>query len=467
MRLIADGVVDREGISGLAARLGYTPRHIHRLLVAELGVGPLALARARRAQTARSLLVDSDLPMAQVAFAAGFGSVRQFNETVRDVFATRPGDLRTRFRRPARTQASPTTRAARAAGVPPAVAEEPDAGSPVRVQLNLDLPVRQPFDAPGIFRFLAVRAVPGVETAELTDRGRLRYARTLALPQGPGAIEVTATETAAAGWTLRVRLELTFLADVVPAVARVRRLLDLDADPVAVDAALAADPALTRLIERTPGIRVPGAVDPHELVVRALVGQQISVAAARTHLSRLSAVAGLPYSSVIPGLNRLFPAPADIAAAVPDPVDGADLDPNRPLRLPGRAIRTVLAAVRALAAGELDVQVGADPEVLRAELLARPGIGPWTAAYIALRVLGDPDAWLAGDVALVAGAKTAGLLKEGASKAAAHRELAARAAGWAPWRSYAGMHLWQAAASSGPKKGEAEGTPECGKDGRC
>lgn len=433
MRLIADGVVDREGVPGLAARLGCTPRHIHRLLVAELGAGPLALARAGRAQTARSLLVESELPMSEVAFASGFGSVRQFNETVQNVFAARPSELRTRFRRSGRT--APGTR------------PEPDDGPRARVHLDLDLPVRQPFDAPGIFRFLAVRAVQGVETADLTDLRQLRYARTLALPQGPGAIDLIAIKTSAAGWRLRVRLELTSPADVVPAVARVRRLLDLDADPAAVDAALAGDPALAALVASTPGIRVPGAVDPQELVVRALVGQQISVAAARTHLSRLAALAGSPYSSAIQGLNRLFPAPAEIAAAVPEPVPGADLDPDRPLRLPGRAIRAVLAAARALAAGELDVHVGADPEVLRAQLVSRPGIGPWTAAYIAMRVLGDPDAWLVGDVALIAGAKATGLLDAGGSKAAAHRVLAARAADWAPWRSYAAMHLWQAAAS--------------------
>ncbi|MDK1358994.1 Ada metal-binding domain-containing protein [Arthrobacter sp. zg-Y1219] len=450
MRLITDGVVDREGVPGLAARLGCTPRHIHRLLVAELGAGPLALARAGRAQTARSLLVDSELPMSQVAFTAGFGSVRQFNETVQNVFAARPGELRTRFRRSGRT--APGTR--QEPGTPqeagtqqaPGTRPEPDAGPRERVHLDLDLPVRQPFDAPGIFRFLAVRAVQGVETADLTDPRQLRYARTLALPQGPGAIDLIAIKTSAAGWRLRVRLELTSPADVVPAVARVRRLLDLDADPAAVDAALAGDPALAALVASTPGIRVPGAVDPQELVVRALVGQQISIAAARTHLSRLTALAGSSYSSAIPGLIRLFPAPAEIAAAVPEPVPGADLDPDRPLRLPGLSIRAVLAATRALAAGELDVQVGADPEVLRAQLVSRPGIGPWTAAYIAMRVLGDPDAWLVGDVALIAGAKATGLLDAGGSKAAAHRALAARAADWAPWRSYAAMHLWQAAA---------------------
>lgn len=430
MRLITDGVVDREGVDGLAARLGYTARHVHRLLVAELGAGPLALARARRAQTARSLLVGTGLPMAQVAFAAGFGSIRQFNETVHEVFAARPSELRAR--------AAPGAHAATGATA---------AGAPVR--LDLDLPVRQPFDAPGVFRFLAVRAIRGVEVADVRGDVPLRYARTLTLPHGPGALEVVATPMAG-GWRLRAGLELASLADVVPAVARARRMLDLDADPLAIDDALGADPRLAPLVTRTPGIRVPGAVDPQELVVRAIVGQQISVAAARTHLGRLAAEVGAPHASGIPGLDRVFPTPAQIVEGVPEP--GEHLDPDRPLRLPRQAVRAVLATARALADGSLDVHVGADPEALRAQLVARPRIGPWTAAYIAMRVLGDPDAWLDGDVALVAGARAVGVLDDDGPVAASHRALTRHASAWAPWRSYAAMHLWQAADAARPER---------------
>ncbi len=454
MRLVADGVVDREGVDGLAAHLGYSTRHVHRLLVAELGAGPLALARARRAQTARSLLVGTDLRLADVAFAAGFGSVRQFNDTVREVFDTVPRDLRARARRgdrpAARADARPAAgdrSAARAGPAPTQVGPERSDGSveePVR--LGLLLPVRQPYDARGVLGFLAARAVPGVEAVDLPQAGPLRYARTLDLPAGPGAVEVLATPTGPASWALRAELELTSLADVATAVSRVRRLLDLDADPVAVDAALSRDPVLAPLVAATPGIRVPGAVDPAELVVRAIVGQQISVAAARTHLTRLAADLGSPYRSRIAGLDRLLPTPARLAAGLPEPVDGAAPDPDRPLRLPARAVRTVRDAARDLASGELVVDVGADPDALRELLVARPGIGPWTAAYLAMRVLGDPDAWLTGDVALVAGARAAGALPADLPRAAAHRSLAVRARGWAPWRSYAAMHLWRVAA---------------------
>lgn len=432
MRLIADGTVDREGVDGLASRLGYTTRHVHRILVSELGAGPLALARARRAQTARTLLVGSDIPVSQVAFAAGFGSVRQFNDTIREVFASRPNELRLQVRK-GPSQVSKGQQI----GFDRAVAPTP---------LVVELPVRQPFDAPGVFRFLAARAVAGVETADLGPR--LRYARTLRLPAGPAAVEIIAVRDGGGSWQLQARFELTSLSDIAPAVSRVRRMLDLDSDPLAIDAALSTDPTLAPLVSRTPGIRVPGTADPHELVIRAVVGQQISVAAARTHLGRLTAMSGSPYVSSIPGLNRLFPTPEQVMAAVPEPAVGDFLDPDRPLRLPRRAISAVRTLSRALANGGLPVHVGMDADILRARLLEFQQVGPWTAAYTAMRVLGDPNIWLPGDAALVAGAKVTGILDVGSSKAASHRLLAEAAAAWAPWRSYAVMHLWQSAAQA-------------------
>jgi AraC family transcriptional regulator, regulatory protein of adaptative response / DNA-3-methyladenine glycosylase II len=438
MRLIADGVVDREGTDGLAARLGYSTRHVHRLLTTELGAGPLALARAQRAQTARSLVVGTDLPLADVAFAAGFGSIRQFNDTMAEVFDTAPSDLRARARRRGRSDPAFQHAISRAMGPDDTRNRvlEGDRGCDVaRVRLELELPVREPFDARGVVAFLAARAVEGVEVADL-EGADVRYARTLRLPHGPGAAEVLAGPGVGGG-RVAVRLELASAADVSVAVARLRRLLDLDADPAAVDTALADDPALAPLVAHTPGLRVPGTVDPHEIVVRAIVGQQISVAAARTHLSRLAAATGTPYESAVPGLTRLFPTPAQVAEA------GAEH-----LRLPARQLAAVVDTARALDDGTLSVGVGDDSATLRAALVARRGIGPWTAAYVAMRVLRDPDAWLDGDVALLAGAAAAGVdlgVPDDASRAARSRALAARAERWAPWRSYAAMHLWRAA----------------------
>lgn len=448
MRLVADGVVDREGVSGLATRLGYSERQMHRLLVGELGAGPLALARAQRAQTARALLVGTSLRLADVAFAAGFGSIRQFNDTVAEVFGATPSELRARARRsspgagPAATEIGALHRD-RSRPVPISVQDaDLDVPGQQSVRIALSLPVREPFDARGVLEFLAVRAVQGVESADLgsaqpatgtparAEAVTLRYARTIALPHGPGAFEVRVPRPGSG--RVDLDLELADLADAPVAVARVRRLLDLDADPVAVDSALAADPVLAPSVTAVPGIRVPGALDPAELLVRAIVGQQISVAAARTHLTRLAAGVGTPHISAFTGLTRLFPTSDQVA-------HGAQAH----LRLPARTLATVLGAGRDLADGSLVLSVGDEPDDLRRRLVCRPGIGPWTAGYVALRVLGDPDVLMDGDVALLAGARNLGLVSADVSRPHQFKELARRGAAWAPWRSYAAMHLWR------------------------
>ncbi|GAB3158727.1 Ada metal-binding domain-containing protein [Myceligenerans halotolerans] len=458
MRLIADGVVDRDGVDGLAVQLGYSVRQINRLLVAELGAGPLALARAQRAQTARALLTGTDLKLADVAFAAGFGSIRQFNDTIAEIFAATPSEIRARARGRrtgtdggvvggfprGRASTHPTTWKTPDHDPHRDLPDAVDHGAE-RQSLRLSLPVRLPFDARGVLEFLAARAVEGVESADLTGP-ELRYARTLTLPHGPGAFEVRYREPdgqedlvpgsppdADRTGSVPVTVEVTHLADVPVAVSRIRRLLDLDADPVAVDRALAGDPVLAASVTAVPGIRVPGAVDAAELLVRAIVGQQISVAAARTHLRRLVGAAGTPYVSGIAGLARLFPTPEQVA-------DGA----RHHLRLPARNVDTIESTMRALATGDLVVTVGDDPAELRRRLVARPGIGPWTAGYVALRVLGDPDILMDGDVALLAGARTLGLLDGEVTRSRQFRALAERGAAWAPWRSYAAMHLWRA-----------------------
>ncbi len=395
MRLIGEGVVDRDGVAGLARRLSYSPRQLNRLLLGEVGAGPLALARAQRAQTARVLVETTELPVASVAFAAGFASVRQFNDTIRHVFACTPTELRRHRRRD--ENRSPDT-------------------------LSLRLAHRLPYDTTGTLAFLGHRAVPGVEAASSTA-----FARTLTLPHGSGAVELTPDE----GY-VRAHLHLDDLRDLTPAVQRCRHLLDLDADPVAVADHLGADPVLGPTARRTPGLRVPGTVDPHELAVRAVVGQQVSVASARGVLGRLVTEHGKALTSP----HRLGPGfGADILThRFPDVATIASLDPDA-LPLPRRRARTLVTMAEALAAGALILDIGADAEAARAELRTLPGIGPWTADYIAVRGLGHPDVMLSGDL----GVRHAFARLHLADTPAAIDELARR---WRPWRSYATVHLW-------------------------
>jgi AraC family transcriptional regulator of adaptative response / DNA-3-methyladenine glycosylase II len=394
--LIAEGQVDEAGVRGLAARLAVSERHLHRSLVAEVGVGPLALARTRRAQTARLLVDQTPLPLSEVAFAAGFASIRQFNDVMRAEFGCAPSLLR---RSP-----SATAEGGRAAG-----------GG-----LVLRLVHREPFAAPHLLAFLAARAVPGLESA-----GDAGYRRVVRTPHGPGLF--AATPVPGAGHVV-VRLHLPDLADLATVVARVRRLLDLDADPAAVDPALAADPALAPLVAARPGLRVPGAVDGFELAVRAVLGQQVSVAGARTLAGRLVAALGEPLSAVptevgAAGLTHAFPAAAEVATA--------DLGA---LGLTSARRRALQALAAEVAEGRLSLDPGADRAQTRTRLLALPGIGPWTAEYAALRALADPDAWPGTDLVL-------------------RRRVAARGADpdrWRPWRGYGAVHLWADAATADP-----------------
>ena len=391
MRLIADGVVERSGVVGLAARLGYSERHLTRIITAELGAGPLALARAHRAHTARLLIETTPMAMADIAFAAGFASVRQFNDTVREVYAVTPSVLR---RESARRGPTPT------------------AGT-----ISLRLPHREPFDAAGLLAHFAGRALAGVESV---DGGV--YRRTLRLPHGPAAVTLHLGDPQPG--FVRADLRLAEPRDLGPAVARLRRLLDLDADPVAVDELLARDPVLAPLVATTPGIRLPGAADGLEIATKALLGQQVSVSAARTTGARLVAELGeeLPTAVAGDGPALLFPTPSALAgAAIPGPARRA-------------AAVTGLAA--AVADGSLVLDAGRDPAGLRADLEALPGVGPWTAGYVAMRLLGDPDEPLLSDLAVRRGAAALGLPTDPAA-------LAHHAEHWRPWRSYAATHLWR------------------------
>ena len=288
----------------------------------------------------------------------------------------------------------------------------------------LRLPFRPPFDAEGLLQFFAARAVAGVET--LGDDG---YVRTLRLPHGAGDGRAALPDAGGSATHVTATLRLADPRDLGPAVARVRRLLDLDADPVAVDELLGADPALATAVEEVPGIRLPGSVDGAETAIRTLLGQQVSVAAARTAAARLAEALGerLPPALAAPGAELLFPTPAAIAE------HGAEV-----LTGPARRIASVCTVAAALADGTLALDPGRDPADLRAELVALPGVGPWTAGYLAMRVLGDPDELLAEDLGVRRGAAALGLPSDIPG-------LTARAAAWRPWRSYAATHLWRRA----------------------
>jgi AraC family transcriptional regulator, regulatory protein of adaptative response / DNA-3-methyladenine glycosylase II len=413
MRLIADGVVDRDGVEGLAACLGYEQRQVRRLVTAELGAGPLAIARAQRAQTARVLVETTTLPLSEIAFAAGFASIRQFNATIQEVFAVTPTRLRE----------------ARAGGL-----ADPSAPGLIRLRLAY----RHPIDLERMFGFLAARAVDGVESVE--DG---RYRRTMLLPNGTGIVSLGGSGSGSRSGSgsgsgfVECELQLEDLRDLTAAVQRCRRLLDLDADPEAVTSYLAADPVLGPLALACPGRRSPGHVDGNELALRAVLGQQVSVAAARRLGSRLVAAYGKPLERPDGSLTHCFPTAETLAGADP-----------AALPMPRARAAALTGLATALASGDLSLDPGAEREVASERLLALPGIGPWTAAYIRMRALSDPDAFLPGDVGVLGALARLGVLGSGpaitgsAARARAARAVAELADSWRPWRSYAVHHLW-------------------------
>lgn len=385
VRLIGDGVVERDGVGGLARSLGYSERHLTRMVTDELGAGPLAIARSNRARTARVLLESGDLPIADIAFAAGYGSVRQFNDSIRATYALTPREVRLR-------------RSGRGGGG----------------RLDVRLALRTPFDGDGLLAWLAPRTIEGVET--IVDR---TYARVLDLPHGPGAVALDLHDD-----HVQARFDLSDLRDLTAAVQRCRRLLDLDADPIAIDTALQSDPVLAPLVRATPGIRLPGQVDGFEVAVRAIVGQQVSVAGARTVLGRIAAAHGTPVDLDLArefGLSRTFASAVAVAAADP-----------REFAMPRSRAAAIIEVARAVDGGALVLDAGADRAAARDALVAIRGIGPWTADYVRMRALSDPDVMLDTDLVL-----RRVLEREGIDPA--HTRT------WSPWRSYAALHLWRTA----------------------
>ncbi len=410
MRLIADGVVEREGVEGLAGRLGYSARHLTRLLTGELGAGPLALARAQRAQTARTLLETTSWRAADVAFAAGFASVRQFNDTLREVYDATPTQLRA-----IRNGARPDQAAARGSGA----------------TLRVNIAVRAPYDLGAMRAFLAAHLCPGVE-AMVGER----YVRSVRLPHGPAVLEVDLGPTA--GDDVRavpVTARLSDLRDLAAATERCRRLLDADSDPLPVVEVLVGDPLLRDAVRARPGQRVPGAVDGDELALRTVLGQQVSLGAANKLAGRLTDLAGdaLPGELGGAGVERLFPHAAQVAG----------LDPER-LPMPRTRAAAVVGLAQALAVDEVALDRSVDRGETRTRLMVLKGIGPWTADYVRMRALGDPDVFLPDDVAA---RRVAGAIEPALTERAT---LQTRAEAWRPWRSYALMHLWSHVLTPGP-----------------
>ncbi|MEU8827927.1 AlkA N-terminal domain-containing protein [Streptomyces sp. NPDC048636] len=403
MRMIGDGVVDREGVAGLADRLGYSARQVQRQLNAELGAGPIALARAQRAHTARVLLQTTRMQTAEIAFAAGFSSVRQFNDTIKEIYAITPTGLR-------------AARPGHSSRFGPVAPRSFYGGVPLR------LAYRGPYAAADLFDQLARHTVPGVEEV-IGAPGARTYRRTLRLPHGHGIAEVD--ERLGEGGWLECRLCLTELRDLTTATQRMRRLFDLDADPYAVAEHLGADPLLAPLVAARPGLRSPGAADPHELAVRVVLGRRLPPDEARAHAAAVVRAYGQPLASPSGGLSHLFPRADTLAGVSLEEVE---------LPGPRRTALRVLAV--ALAGGVVSLDAGADRDRAEKELLNLDGIGPRTAGYLRMRALGDPDVLLLPSAVSVA------------------PEVAA---GWRPWRSYATHYLWGDAVRAGGAPGGSAG----------
>jgi AraC family transcriptional regulator of adaptative response / DNA-3-methyladenine glycosylase II len=386
MSLIDLGALDAGGVDTLAGRLGVGERQLRRLFLKHLGASPISVAQTRRVLIAKQLIHETELPMTQVALAAGFGSVRRFNETMLALFGRGPMELRRGLAR----------------------------GRPITAGITLSLGYRPPYDWDALLAFLALRAIPGVE---VIDGGV--YRRTIEVAGGSGTVSV-ANEPERN--RLRATIRFPRLTALPQIIARLRQAFDLDADPEAIGAALSRDSRLAPLVAARPGLRVPGAWDGFELAVRAILGQQITVAAATRLAGIIAERWGEPFEA--DRLTRLFPRPQALAQAV---IGGMPAS---------RA--TAIAKLAAVAAARPDLfERGQDLSASISRLTALPGVGEWTAQYIAMRALREPDAFPAADIGLMRA------MDDGRGRPTP-AALLARAQPWRPWRAYAALHLWTA-----------------------
>jgi AraC family transcriptional regulator, regulatory protein of adaptative response / DNA-3-methyladenine glycosylase II len=392
LRLIDAGILDDSSVDELAGKLGVGPRHLDRLFEQHVGASPIALAQTRRLHFAKRLLDETRLPIGDIALAAGFGSLRRFNSAFRRTYDCAPRDLRRRRRS--------------------------DAGAHPAGMVIMRLAFRPPYDSARVLAFLQARAIPGVEVVDANG-----YSRTVRTRSGEAMVSIGLLESEHA---LELRVTGADPADLFELSSAARRVFDTSADPAQIMRAFQSDPILGPLVARAPGLRIPGAWDPFECVVRAIVGQQVSVAGARTLATRLVERLGTRLKSPAPGLTTLFPSPRAI-------LDG-DLVGLGLMRSRIAAIRSLAQAV---VARKLGFTAPADETV--AALTQISGVGEWTSQYVALRALGDPDAFPASDLVL---RREAAAGKEALSES----ELQARAEAWRPWRAYAATYLWDGAA---------------------
>jgi len=385
LRLIAEGALDSGDVDHLGVRVGLGARHLRRLFLRHLGATPIAVAQTRRLHLARTLIHTTRLPLSDVAFGSGFGSLRRFNAAFRAAYGIAPSSLRKK-------------------------------GGPVApsAHVELRLPFRPPYDWSGMLDFLRPRAIAGVERVTADE-----YARTAAIGDDWGVIRV---RRAPRGEHLLLSIPLTLSTSIHSIAERVSRMFDLAADPDIIASQLGRDRRLASIVRRHPGLRVPGCWDRFEMAVRAVAGQQITVGAATKILGRIAWTCGTRVETGEGDLHTLFPPPAALA----------DVEMSG---MPAARARTLRELARSVEGGSDCLETGASLETSIARLLALPGIGPWTAHYIAMRALGEPDAFPAGDVALRRAAGDGSTVSEA--------ELLRRAERWRPWRAYAAIFLWR------------------------